>query len=80
MSRASTKAQAPGGRPPDDQESLRTLHHAFDVLEPGSSRSLAEAAARFSLSNPTVSSIIPGARSPQEAEMGYARLAAWTAP
>ncbi|HEY7125727.1 MAG TPA: aldo/keto reductase [Ktedonobacterales bacterium] len=48
----------------------RSLHYIDHLrfLEHGSSNSMAEAAVRFSFSDQAVSSVIPGARSPQEAE------------
>lgn len=48
----------------------RTLHYVDQLrfLAQGDSSSLPEAAVRFSLSDPTVSSVIPGARSQQEVE------------
>jgi aryl-alcohol dehydrogenase-like predicted oxidoreductase len=48
----------------------RTLQYVdrLRFLEPGSDGSLVEAAIRFCLSDPTVSSVIPGSRSPQEVE------------
>ena len=64
--------------PPDDWrhdvfvgETLeRTLHYVDQLrfLAQRSSSSLAEAAVRFSLSDPIVSSVIPGARNPQDVD------------
>jgi len=64
--------------PPDDWrhdvfvgETLeRTLHYVdqLRLLAQGASSSLAEAAVRFSLSDPTVSSVIPGARSQEDVD------------
>ena len=54
----------------------RTLLYVDQLrfLAEGPARSLPEAAIRFCISDPTVSSVIPGARSPQEAE---GNLRAW---
>jgi aryl-alcohol dehydrogenase-like predicted oxidoreductase len=70
--------------PPDDWrhdvfvgETLeRTLLYVDQLrfLAEGPARSLPEAAIRFCISDPTVSSVIPGARSPEEAE---ANMLAW---
>jgi aryl-alcohol dehydrogenase-like predicted oxidoreductase len=46
---------------------LRYVEH-LRFLEQGSAGSLVEAAIRFCMSDPTVSSVIPGSRSPQEVE------------
>ena len=59
-----------------DQTLERTLHYIDQLrfLAEGSAHSLPEAAIRFCISDPAVSSVIPGARSPEEAEEN---LRAW---
>lgn len=58
---------------------LRRTHYIDQLrfLAQGPARSLPEAAIRFCISDPTASSVIPGARSPQEAEEN---LRAWQGP
>jgi aryl-alcohol dehydrogenase-like predicted oxidoreductase len=55
-------------------ETTLTYIDHLRFLEQGSSSSLPEAAVRFSFSDPAVSSVIPGAQHPQEAD---ANMRAW---